>query len=161
SDGCGSGSTARACDGCCSSRCATRAARCGSPDLDPRRGVPSHDAVRRPPRDRRRCPRGRGRRGPPAHAGRAAKEGGGGARAARAFGVAPDVVPTSPLVGAVETARIVVAGLRDAPEPRELAGLAWDVTAADTLKALRAFGRNRHVMIVGHEPNLSNVLALL
>jgi len=83
------------------------------------------------------------------------------ARGLRALRVAPDVVLTSPLVRAVETARIVVAALRDAPEPRELAGLASDVTPADTLKALRAFGRNRHVMIVGHEPNLSNVLALL
>ena len=83
------------------------------------------------------------------------------ARGLRALRVAPDVVLTSPLVRAVETAAIVVAALRDAPEPRELAGLASDVAAADTLKALRAFGRNRHVMIIGHEPNLSNVLALV
>src|SRR5262249_62150941 len=81
------------------------------------------------------------------------------ARGLRALRVAPDVVLTSPLVRAVETARIVVAALRDAPEPRELAGLASDVAPADTLKALRAFGRNRHVMIVGHAPELDNRLA--
>jgi len=83
------------------------------------------------------------------------------ARGLRALRVAPDVVLTSPLVRAVETARIVVGALRDAPEPRELDGLASDVAAADTLKALRPFARSKHVMIVGHEPNLSNVIALL
>jgi phosphohistidine phosphatase len=79
----------------------------------------------------------------------------------RAIGVEPDVILTSPLVRAVETARIVVAGLRCTPEPRELDALASDVAPADTLKALRPFGRSQHVMIVGHEPNLSSVLALL
>jgi phosphohistidine phosphatase len=29
------------------------------------------------------------------------------------------------------------------------------------VKALRQAGRNQHVMIVGHEPNLSHVLSLL
>jgi phosphohistidine phosphatase len=82
-------------------------------------------------------------------------------RGLRALGVEPDVILTSPLVRAVETARIVAAGLPGAPEPRELDGLASDVSPADTLKALRLFGRSRHVLIVGHEPNLSSVLALL
>lgn len=79
----------------------------------------------------------------------------------RALGVEPDAILTSPLVRAVETARIVVAWLREAPEPRELEALASDVAPAETLRALRPFGRNQHVMIVGHEPNLSGVLALL
>jgi len=82
-------------------------------------------------------------------------------RGLRVLGIEPDVILTSPLVRAVETTRIVVAALRDAPEPRELDGLASGVDAADTLQALRPFARKRHVMIVGHEPNLSNVLALL
>jgi len=82
-------------------------------------------------------------------------------RGLRALRVAPEVVLTSPLVRAVETARIVVEGLRGAPEPRELPALASDVPAADTVKALRAFARSRHLMIVGHEPNLSNVVAFL
>jgi phosphohistidine phosphatase len=83
------------------------------------------------------------------------------ARGLRALGIMPDVILTSPLVRAVETTRIVVAALRDAPEPRELDALVSDVAATDTLKALRPFSRNRHVMIVGHEPNLSNVVSLL
>lgn len=83
------------------------------------------------------------------------------ARGLRGLGIEPDVILTSPLVRAVETTRIVVAALRNAPEPRELDGLASGIDPADTLKALRPFARKRHVMIVGHEPNLSNVLALL
>jgi phosphohistidine phosphatase len=82
-------------------------------------------------------------------------------RGLRALGVEPAVILTSPLVRAVETARIVVNGLRNAPEPRELDALASDVPPADTLKVLRPFGRSQHVMIVGHEPNLSSVVALL
>jgi phosphohistidine phosphatase len=79
----------------------------------------------------------------------------------RALRVGPAVVLTSPLVRARETARIVVAALRDAPALRELPALAPDVAPADTLKALRLFGRSQQVMIVGHEPNLSHTIALL
>jgi phosphohistidine phosphatase len=79
----------------------------------------------------------------------------------RELGVAPDVILTSPLVRAVETARIVVAALRDAPEPREVDALAPDTPPADTVKALRLFARSQELMIVGHEPNLSSVVALL
>jgi phosphohistidine phosphatase len=82
-------------------------------------------------------------------------------RGLRVLEVEPDAVITSPLVRAVETARIVVAGLRGAPEPRELEALEPDVAPADTLRGLRPFGRSQHAMIVGHEPNLSSVLALL
>jgi phosphohistidine phosphatase len=79
----------------------------------------------------------------------------------RALRVAPAVVLASPLARALETARIVVAALRDAPPLRELPALAPDVAPADTLKALRLFGRSQQVMIVGHEPNLSHTIALL
>jgi phosphohistidine phosphatase len=78
-----------------------------------------------------------------------------------ALGVEPDVILTSPLVRAVETARIVVAGLRGAPEPREAEALTPDVPPVETLKALRLFGRSQQVMVIGHEPNLSSTLALL
>jgi phosphohistidine phosphatase len=82
-------------------------------------------------------------------------------RGLRELAVEPDVLLTSPLVRAVETARLVAAGLRRAAEPRELDALVPDVAPADTLKALRLAGRSQHVMIVGHEPNLSCVLSLL
>ena len=82
-------------------------------------------------------------------------------RGLRGIGVEPDVILTSPLVRARETADILVAGLRGVPEPRMLDALGSDVAPEDTLKALRVFGRNQQVMVVGHEPNLSSVLALL
>jgi phosphohistidine phosphatase len=82
-------------------------------------------------------------------------------RGLRIIGVEPDVILTSPLMRAVETADILVAGLRGAPEPRTLEALGPDVAAGDTLQALRVFGRNQQVMVVGHEPNLSSVLSLL
>ncbi len=85
----------------------------------------------------------------------------GAAAGLRELGVAPSVVASSPLVRALETARIVVAALHRAPAPHELPALAPDVAPADTLKALRVFARNQHVMIVGHEPNLSRTIALL
>src|SRR5262249_46566530 len=97
---------------------------------------------------RRLTPAGRGKR-------KAAAAGLGALR------VAPSVVVTSPLVRALETARIVVAALPRAPAVRELPALAPDVAPVDTLKALRVFARNQDVMVVGHEPNLSRTIALL
>jgi phosphohistidine phosphatase len=85
----------------------------------------------------------------------------GAAAGLRALRVAPAIVLTSPLVRAVETAAIVVAALQRAPAARQLSALTPDVAPADTLKALRAFGRHEDVMIVGHEPNLSRTIALL
>lgn len=85
----------------------------------------------------------------------------GAMRGLRAMGVEPEVILTSPLVRAVETARIVVEGLRDAPEPRTVDALTPDVPPEETAKALRLFARHQRVMIVGHEPNLSGLLALL
>ncbi len=82
-------------------------------------------------------------------------------RGLRTLGVEPDTILVSPLVRAVETARLVVSGLRNAPEPRQIDALAPDVAPAETLKALRLVERSQHVMVVGHEPNLSAVLALL
>jgi phosphohistidine phosphatase len=82
-------------------------------------------------------------------------------RGLRALRVEPDVILTSPLVRAVETARIVVAGLRGAPEPRVGEALTPDVPPDETLRALRLVGRSQQVMVVGHEPNLSSTLSLL
>lgn len=82
-------------------------------------------------------------------------------RGLRIIGVEPDVILTSPLARAAETADILIGGLRSAPEPRTLEALAPDTSPEDTLKALRQFGRSQQVMVVGHEPNLSSLLAVL
>lgn len=78
----------------------------------------------------------------------------------RALDVRPEVVLTSPLPRAAETAAILVAGVRG-PEPREFPALAPDVATTETLRALRLFARHQSVMIVGHQPNLGQLAALL
>ena len=83
------------------------------------------------------------------------------ARGLRALGVAPSVVVTSPLPRAHETATIVAAALPDAPVPRLVDALAPDVPAAETVRALRVFARHRALLVVGHQPNLGRLLALL
>ena len=45
--------------------------------------------------------------------------------------------------------------------PRELAALEPGVPPPETVRALRAFARYEHVVIVGHEPGLSGVVAFL
>ena len=79
----------------------------------------------------------------------------------RALGLAFDTLLTSPLVRAAETAAIVSETFARRPAPRELGALAPGVPPVETARALRAFARNGHVAIVGHEPGLSGVVALL
>jgi len=84
-----------------------------------------------------------------------------GACGMRALGVAFDAILTSPLVRAVETAAIVAEALGNRPARRELAALEPGVPPVETVRALRAFARHEHVAIVGHEPGLSRLIALL
>ena len=77
------------------------------------------------------------------------------------LGLRFDVLLTSPLVRAKETAAIVAEGYGGNPDPRELAALASGMAPADTVRALRPYARHAHVLIVGHEPGLSGVAALL
>jgi phosphohistidine phosphatase len=71
-----------------------------------------------------------------------------------------DLILTSPLPRAAETAAIAAAALKDAPKPRELDALAQDASAMDTLRALRDV-KGAAVMLVGHEPGLSSLASLL
>lgn len=79
----------------------------------------------------------------------------------RALGLAFDALLTSPLVRAAETAAIVAEAFGGRPAPRELAALEPGVPPVETVRALRAFARSKHVAVVGHEPGLSSVAALL
>jgi phosphohistidine phosphatase len=45
--------------------------------------------------------------------------------------------------------------------PQELAALEQGVPPVETVRALQPFSRWDHVLIVGHEPGLSGVVALL
>jgi len=84
-----------------------------------------------------------------------------GAAGLRRLGVTLDVLLTSPLVRAVETAAIVAEAYGGSPAPVELAALAAGVAPAETVRALRPYARSRDIALVGHEPGLSRMVALL
>jgi len=79
----------------------------------------------------------------------------------RALGLKFDVILTSPLARATETAEIVSAAYQNIPPPQVLPALGTGVSPADAAAALKSFARHGHVMIVGHEPQLSALASLL
>lgn len=83
------------------------------------------------------------------------------ARGLRALGARFDVLLTSPLSRAAETAKIVSEAYGNRPAPREFPGLAPGVGAAETVRLLRSATRAPRVALVGHEPGLSSLASLL
>ncbi|HEY6419221.1 MAG TPA: phosphohistidine phosphatase SixA [Candidatus Binataceae bacterium] len=79
----------------------------------------------------------------------------------RALGLKFEVILTSPLVRAAETAEIVAAAYANTPAPQVLPALATGVAAAEVVTALKPFARYSDVMIVGHEPQLSELGSML
>ena len=79
----------------------------------------------------------------------------------KALGLRLDVLLTSPFPRAAETAALVSEALGGEPAPQELIALEQGVAPAETVRALSPFSAARHVAIVGHEPGLSGVAALL
>jgi phosphohistidine phosphatase len=79
----------------------------------------------------------------------------------RALGVRPDVILTSPLPRAAETAAIVASVCGRDAGPQELPQLAPGTAPPEVVRALRPFARREHVMLVGHEPQLSELVAAL
>lgn len=79
----------------------------------------------------------------------------------RRLNLRPDVVISSPLPRARQTAELVVAGLGLARAPlvdeRLSPGAGW----GDLARAMAAHPDARRVMLVGHEPDLSNAVCLL
>ena len=73
----------------------------------------------------------------------------------------PDVVISSPLPRARETAELLVEGIGLARPPvvdeRLLPGASWD----DMARAMATFPEARRVMFVGHEPDMSGAIRLL
>jgi phosphohistidine phosphatase len=78
----------------------------------------------------------------------------------RALRVTADVLLTSPLPRAAETAAIL-AEHGTFPLPGDLPGLATGTTPLGTLRALASYAKRGDVMIVGHEPGLSRLVAVL
>ncbi len=79
----------------------------------------------------------------------------------REFGLKFEAILTSPLARATETAEMVAAAYANTPPPQVLPALATGVPPAEAVAALRPFAKHKHVMIVGHEPQLSAVASLL
>lgn len=79
----------------------------------------------------------------------------------RALGLRFDAILTSPLVRAVETAEVIADEYSKNPSPQVLSALSTDVSPRETLAALASFALNGSVLAVGHEPQLSKLVALL
>ncbi len=72
-----------------------------------------------------------------------------------------DLILTSPLARATATAEIVAAAYDNTPAPQVLPALATGVPPSEAVAALRAYAKNDHVMIVGHEPQLSAIASIV
>ncbi len=78
------------------------------------------------------------------------------------IGVLPDAVVSSPLVRALETARIVAEGLDLRPGVAEMEELCpWADPRATLARLVAAHPPGSSVMVVGHEPHLSSLVSLV
>ena len=77
------------------------------------------------------------------------------------LGLRFDVLLTSPLPRATETAAIVSEVMDGEPMPQDVAALEPGVAPVETLRALTRFAAHNRVAIVGHEPGLSGIVSLL
>jgi phosphohistidine phosphatase len=82
-------------------------------------------------------------------------------RGLRALGVEIDVIVTSPLVRARQTADLLAAGLPGAPVVRTLDALAPGHEPRAVVAQLARTARRRRVALVGHEPDLGELAAHL
>jgi phosphohistidine phosphatase len=83
------------------------------------------------------------------------------ARGMAALGIAFDLILTSPLARADETARIVASGMRSPPAVRSLPALSPEGDPGAVLSAVASHGRLRRILLVGHEPGLSRLAGLM
>ncbi|MDE3154492.1 MAG: phosphohistidine phosphatase SixA [Acidobacteriota bacterium] len=82
-------------------------------------------------------------------------------RGLQRWGVSIDLILTSPLVRARQTADILAAALQPHPPVVETDALAPGATLAPLLAALAAHGRRHRIALVGHEPDLGQLAARL
>jgi len=82
------------------------------------------------------------------------------ARALATHGEAPKVILTSPLVRAVQTAEIVHSECQIGVPIETRRELAMGARALDLVREVSA-GRRKRVMVVGHQPDLSGLIAEL
>jgi phosphohistidine phosphatase len=82
-------------------------------------------------------------------------------RGLRNLDIVVDVVLTSPLVRAKQTAELLVEGLKPSPTLVMSPALAPGTSPAQTAEALAEFRKARRVALVGHEPGLGELAAWL
>lgn len=82
-------------------------------------------------------------------------------RGLQALGVKIELVLTSPLVRARQTAEILVEGLESSPDLEEADALAPEHRPADVVSALATRVRCGALALVGHEPGLGELAAWL
>ena len=80
---------------------------------------------------------------------------------ARACKVHPDVVLSSPYVRALSTARIAVKCFKPKPALRVTQVLLPEYAPKQVWKEIRAHAESQQILLVGHEPQLSSVIAYL
>jgi phosphohistidine phosphatase len=83
------------------------------------------------------------------------------ARGMRRLGLRLDVLITSPLPRAAETAALIAQSYSGCPRPQIMDALACRISPADAVVALKPFAAHDHLMIVGHEPQLSAIASIL
>jgi phosphohistidine phosphatase len=79
----------------------------------------------------------------------------------RAIGLHFDAILTSSLVRAAETAELVSDEYTKNPPPQVLPALSPGVSPAEAVSALTPFAHHGEVLVVGHEPQLGKLAALL
>jgi len=75
--------------------------------------------------------------------------------------VRPDLIITSPLTRAVQTAELLMAEVGNHAELIANGSLAPEATAEQVLELIRSHGKRARIMLVGHEPLLGQTAALL
>src|SRR5688572_2926567 len=83
------------------------------------------------------------------------------ARALRHLGVEPDIILSSPLKRADETAHLLAAGLPGKPEVTIYQRLAPGNAPAEVLSGLRPYRGKKAVVLVGHQPGLGQLASHL
>lgn len=84
------------------------------------------------------------------------------AKGMNAIGVAPDVIITSPLVRAIQTAEITQQGLKTSPQMETSHALVPGAHPSLVLQELAAsHSATGSVMVVGHEPHLSSLVSYI
>jgi phosphohistidine phosphatase len=78
-----------------------------------------------------------------------------------ALDVEPDVIVSSPLVRAVETAEILVKGLKSTPRLVTSPALSPGGSPGAVASALASVAKGQSIAVVGHEPNLGEFAAWL